>query len=417
MADAPIYLNPSNPQNVIQWGERVYYFNSHRQGGDYAWHTDNLQKAPGSPSAEQINTNWTFAGQWQPSGKPTVIDIKLKTNKSNTVDIVLTPGSQTGTDFEAENMLVYQRAWGGWPKAVNAIKVDYTKTLTGAEKKAIREDSMHIDATIDNGATTKEIKHLVSAYKQTHNRNYLAAAEKGIRYLLKAQDAVGGWPQYYPDSALYRSQITFNDDAMVNVLNVLQDVVEGKNGFETVDHVLVWPAERAVQKGIECILSTQIKVEGKLTAWCTQYDKQTLQPAKARNFELPSISGNESVGIVRFLMRVKDPLPDVRQSVVAAVNWLDLVKIEGYKYIDIAAPNEPNGKDRVISPEPGSTIWARFYEIGTNRPMFAGRDSQKKYNVAEIENERRTGYAWYGTWPQKLLKTEYPAWVKRVSLK
>jgi hypothetical protein len=32
--------------------------------------------------------------------------------------------------------------------------------------------------------------------------------------------------------------------------------------------------------------------------------------------------------------------------------------------------------------------------------------------VKEIESERRNGYAWYGTWPEKLLKTEYPAWAK-----
>lgn len=417
MADAPIYLNPSKPQNVIQWGERVYYFNSHRQGGDYAWHADNLKNAPGSPSPEYINAKWTFAGQWQPSDKPTIIDAKLKTSKSNRIDLIPIPGSQTGTDFQAENMLVYQRAVGGWPKAVYGIKVDYTKTLTEAEKNGIRADSMHIDATIDNSATTKEIKYLVKAYKQTNNHNYLVAVEKGIRYLFKAQDEAGGWPQYYPDSALYRSQITFNDDAMVNVLDVLQDVVEGKNGFETVDRSFLSTAELAVAKGIQCILNTQISANGKLTAWCTQYNKRTLQPEKARNFELPSISASESVGIIRFLMRIKDPSSRVRQSVAAAIRWLDLVKIEGYKYIDIVAPYEPNGKDRVIVPEPGSTIWARFYEIGTNRPFFSGRDSQKKYTVTEIENERRTGYAWYGTWPQKLLKAEYPEWERRVALR
>jgi hypothetical protein len=42
-----------------------------------------------------------------------------------------------------------------------------------------------------------------------------------------------------------------------------------------------------------------------------------------------------------------------------------------------------------------SPLWARFYEIGTNRPVFAGRDGVIKYNMAEIEQERRTLYAWY----------------------
>lgn len=410
MADAPVYLNPSHPQNIIQWGHRVYFYHSHKEGGDYAWHADNLQTAEGSPTADEINSNWTFAGKWQPSQKPTVINASVKETKlNNTIALA----DESGIDAIAENMLVYQRAAGGWPKAVNEVKVDYTKSLTGAEKKAIRNDSMHIDATIDNNATTREIRYLVKACKQTRNKAYLAAAEKGIRYCLKAQYANGGWPQYYPDSALYRSQITFNDDAMVNVLNVLQDIIESKNDFDEIDRSYVPQVKDAVQRGIECILRTQLLVNGKITAWCAQYNKKSFLPEMARKFELVSISGNESVEIVRFLMRIKDPSPKIKEAIASAVAWFDTVKIPGYKYVDVAAPNEPKGKDRVLLPDAGSTVWARFYEIGTNRPLFSGRDSIKKYDVKEIEVERRTGYGWYGTWPEKLLKQEYPEWAKK----
>ncbi len=384
MADAPVYLNPSNPQNIIRWGQRVYFYNCHRDGTDYPWYADNLTQAEGSPTAAEIDLNWTFAGKWKPSAAT--------------------------SDPVADNMLVYQRAIGGWPKALNEVKVDYNQQLSGQEKKDIRADSLHNDATIDNQATTREIRYLVKAYRQTDNPLYLYAAEKGIRYLLMAQNMAGGWPQYYPDSSSYRSQITYNDDAMINVLNVLQDLVEKKNGFEVVNPSLVPQAQQAVQRGIQCILATQIIVKGKLTAWCAQYNKRTLQPEMARKFELVSISGFESVGIVRFLMRIKNPSPAVRKAINAAVDWLEAVKIKGYRYVDIVAPHEPKGKDRIIEPDPESTIWARFYEIGTNRPFFSGRDSNKKYSVAEIEVERRTGYAWYGTWPGKLLNTEYPAW-------
>jgi len=55
MADEPIYLNVSKPQNTILWGHRVYYSNCHREGGDYAWFADNLQQAVGSPTASSIN--------------------------------------------------------------------------------------------------------------------------------------------------------------------------------------------------------------------------------------------------------------------------------------------------------------------------------------------------------------------------
>jgi PelA/Pel-15E family pectate lyase len=415
MADVPVYLNPSNPQNNIQWGHRVYFYNSHKEGGDYAWHANNLQTAEGAPTAEKITLEWTFAGKWHPSTKRTLPDVTEKFTSEATLSgrSPIRSSISSRVDSIAENMLVYQRAIGGWPKAVNEIKVDYKKLLSDAEKKSIRADSMRIDATIDNSATIREIRYLVKAFKQTQNQAYITSAEKGIRYFLKAQNANGGWPQYYPDSALYRSQITYNDDAMMNVMNILQDIIEKKNDFEVVDASLVPQITTAVERGIQCILKTQIVVDGKLTVWCAQYNKKTLQPEMARKFELVSLSGSESVGITRFLMRIKNPSSQVKQAIVAAVAWFDLVKISGYKYGDIAAPDQPKGKDRLPQADPNSTIWARFYEIGTNRPFFSGRDSEKKYDVREIEHERRTGYAWYGTWAEKLLKTEYPAWAKK----
>lgn len=319
-------------------------------------------------------------------------------------------------DFKAENMLLYQRAIGGWPKAVNEIKVDYTKQLSAAEKKALLSDSLHNDATIDNNATTREIRYLVKAFKQTKNQQYLKSAEKGIRYYLMAQNKAGGWPQYFPDSSSYRGQITYNDNAMMNVLNVLQDLIDRKNDFDVMDTTYLPATKEAISRGVDCILLTQIPANGKLTGWCAQYNNKTLKPEMARKYELPSLSGNESVAIVRFLMRIKNPSEKIKQSIKAAVEWLEQVKVVGYKYVDIDSSTEPNGKDRVIKKDVHSIIWARFYEIETNRPFFSGRDTQIKCQVSEIEVERRTGYSWYGTWPEKLLKTDYPEWKRRLHL-
>ncbi len=56
------------------WGERAYFYNCHRDGGDYAWQTNNLSSAPGAPKPEQITAAWTFAGKWDPERKtgPTI---------------------------------------------------------------------------------------------------------------------------------------------------------------------------------------------------------------------------------------------------------------------------------------------------------------------------------------------------------
>ena len=48
------------------WGERAYFYNCHRDGGDYAWHRDNLSSATYSPAPGQITAAWTFAGKWDP---------------------------------------------------------------------------------------------------------------------------------------------------------------------------------------------------------------------------------------------------------------------------------------------------------------------------------------------------------------
>lgn len=52
------------PRN--RWGERSFYFNTHRAGGDYAWHADNLAAAPVPPAPDQVNASWTFGRTWDP---------------------------------------------------------------------------------------------------------------------------------------------------------------------------------------------------------------------------------------------------------------------------------------------------------------------------------------------------------------
>ena len=61
-------------------------------------------------------------------------------------------------------------------------------------------------------------------------------------------------------------------------------------------------------------------------------------------------------------------------------------------------------------PAPGSSpLWARFYETGTDRPIFGDRDQSIHDDVNEISLERRNGYAWYGEGPKRALD-QYDIW-------
>lgn len=318
-------------------------------------------------------------------------------------------------DSVAERMLLYQRVNGGWPQP-GGDPIKYENRLSKQVEDKLVADRGKLDATIDDGATTREINHLMAAYTKTKNAAYFRAAERGILYLLSAQNSAGGWPQFYPDSSSYHPLITYNDGAMVAVLWVMEHTANGTNGFGGVNKMLVVRAKEAVSRGVRCILKTQYRQQGKLTAWCAQHDQHTLLPAKARMFELPSLSGNETVGIIRFLMHLNAPSAEVKQAVSAAVAWLESVKLSGIALKDINDPTQPKGKDRVVVSDPNSTLWARFYDLDTNVPFFSGRDSARKKTMAEIENERRTGYAWYGNWPAQLLKKDYPNWLKKWGL-
>jgi PelA/Pel-15E family pectate lyase len=308
----------------------------------------------------------------------------------------------------ADNVVLYQRSSGGWPK-----NIDMGKPLSEDVRALILGQKKDTDSTIDNGATYTQLSFLARVYTAQHQERHREAFLKGFDFLLKAQYANGGWPQFYPNLNGYHKHITFNDGAMIGVMKLLRDVAAAKPAYGFVDEARRVSAANAVQKGIECILKTQVVVNGRRTVWCAQHDEVTLAPAPARKFEPASLSGGESVDIVRFLMSIKDPTPAVAEAVESAVKWFQGSELKGVKWVKKADASQPGGFDCVIVKDSESSVWARFYEIGSNRPIFAGREGVVKYDVAQIEHERRTGYEWYVDAPAKLLNKDYPSWRRR----
>jgi PelA/Pel-15E family pectate lyase len=85
-------------------------------------------------------------------------------------------------------------------------------------------------------------------------------------------------------------------------------------------------------------------------------------------------------------------------AIEAGVAWYRAAAITGIRV-------ETTDGDRVVISDPDAPlIWARFYDISTNRPIFAGRDGVIRASLAEIEKERRAGYAWYGAWGDAVLR-------------
>jgi PelA/Pel-15E family pectate lyase len=290
----------------------------------------------------------------------------------------------------AANILSFQSDQGSWPKNIDTTIQAYAG------------DRRRLQGTFDNGATFGELRFLARAYQATRNDLYRNAFLKGLDHVLKARYPTGGWPQLYPPGKGYHRHITFNDGAMVNILQFLCDVSSVAD-FSFVDQARQTAARRGFDSGIQCILKSQIKVNGVLTIWCAQHDEKTLEPRWGRSFEPPALTSAESAGIVRLLMNLDNPGPDIKAAIHGAARWFESAAIKGIRQVT------RNG-DKVIEANTNAPpLWARFYEIGSNRPIFCGRDGVIRYDLSHIEPERRNGYAWYGGWGTDVA-TRYARW-------
>lgn len=401
MADAPIYhVN----RDSLQWGHRIYYYNCKKKGTAFSWYKNNIEES----KIDLISKQSILQDRWH-NPIPYTKNFEYPIPGNNKL------GSIEIKDPKAERMLISQRDCGGWPKTLDGKTQPppYDSEWNETVNKKILEDKKLSDATIDNGATVREIKYLLEAYNKTKNSTYLSSAESGIKYLLEMQYPNGGFPQFYPSNKGYPGHITYNDDAMINALEVLNLASKGEGNYVNISDGIKNASKDAVDKGILCILNTQIKQKDRKTIWAAQYDKETLLPAKARAYEHPSFASKESVAIIEFLMKVENPTEDIKNAIVAGVHFLHDIKLEGTKYTKSYNKEEKKFDDTILTQDNGAKpIWARFYDLGSNIPIFSGRDGVIKYDIFEIEEERRRGYGWYGYWAEDLIEKKYPRWYK-----
>lgn len=267
----------------------------------------------------------------------------------------------------AENVLLYQKDNGGWMK-----NIEMHQPLTEAEKQEV-EAAKGEHSCLDNGATTTEMTFLAKVYSHIKDERYKAAFNRGLQCIMAAQYATGGWPQYWPLRGGYSDFITFNDDLMTNVLELLRKVYQDQGDFADItDETTAGNARTAFDKGLQCILDCQIDDEGTKSIWCAQHEGTTLLPAEGRPHELPSFSGMESARILTFLMSVSDPSDAVKQAVTAAAEWFDRHATLDKKVQDVKSNGET--VDREIVDAPGKHLWGRFMQL-------AGTTAQRAYDA------------------------------------
>jgi len=252
-----------------------------------------------------------------------------------------------------------QLAPGGW---------DYNIDFLGEAKWRYRhegpQDTTGSSAcTFDDDVTQGATRFLMAMDDVLKDESLHQAVQCALEFIMESQFENGAWPQWYPLKGGYSDMYTFNDAAINDCISTMLEAY-ARYGDERY--------LRSALKGGDFIIISQIAEPQ--PGWAQQYH-WNMSPGWARSFEPPAVCSSVTARNINSLLDLYlltgnesylSPIP-------AAVRWLNESQI---------------GKD----------LWARFYELGTNLPLYCDRDYKLTYNLSELSEERRKGYSWQGSY-------------------
>jgi PelA/Pel-15E family pectate lyase len=321
-----------------------------------------------------------------------------------------------------KNIVSFQTSSGGWSKNIDFANharhpgEHFTASNPSPDaptpSMAFEGDPLwHYVGTFDNHATTSQLRFLaklIICFGNAAPIEFSDAFQKGLEYVLSAQFPGGGWPQVWPLEGGYHDCISFNDDAIANILNLLLDIAMRQFEFGFVQEPLRERCDGALSAGVRNVLGTQIlDGGGHPTVWCQQYDPLTLEPSPGRQFEPVALCSAESAGLICFLIRLSKPSDAVVRAIRGAAEWFEKAAIFDREFKSTG----DDGRHLVSNPGSGP-IWSRFYDLSSGAPVFADRDGSVYQDLSLVSRERRDGYLWFSKAPRKALK-EYNAWLQR----
>lgn len=316
----------------------------------------------------------------------------------------------------ADNIISFQTPAGGWGKNQARDKEARLKgqsfIITDVNLNDTPENIvpkiMHYMGTFDNDATISELRFLAKIINNNKdNAKYIESFKKGLNYTLKAQYPNGGFPQVYPLEGGYHDSITYNDNAMIAIIEFMTEIVKTKD-YSFIDNSEKQKINIAISKSLECILKSQVIINGKKTIWGQQYDVLDLTPTSARNYEPISLSSSESGGILIYLMKIPTPDTRIKSAIKDGIDWLRTHSISNKSYERVG----DEGK-RLIDKPNAPLIWSRFYSIETQTPIFGDRGKEIFDDINDVSGGRRNGYSWFNSTAGKAIKYYDDVWSKQ----
>ncbi len=359
---------PSQQQARVAMHKAVQFFRQQASaGGGYVYQLSaDLSKREGEGKVGPT-TAWI-----EPPATPAVGSAYLNAYRSCGDPVLLQAAKET-----ADALIRGQLRSGGWDNSIEFdpdIRKKYAYRVDALTGKGLRNTT-----TFDDDKSQSVMRFLMQLDRELRfqDERLHEAVEYALHAVVKSQYACGAWPQRYsefPESdqatakqaslpnswsrtypgAQYGAFYTLNDNTMSDLIVTMLDAWEIYGDQRYL---------RAAEKGGDFFLLAQLPQPQ--PGWAQQYDRD-MHPAWARKFEPPAITGGESQGVMRTLMLL---YRRTAGQIADADRFLEPLPraIQYYRRSLL-----PDGR------------LARFYELGSNRPLYFTKDYQITYSPDDM---------------------------------
>ncbi|MFV2070059.1 MAG: pectate lyase [Pirellulales bacterium] len=285
----------------------------------------------------------------EPPGTPTVGLMLIKAYEVTGEDRYLTYADRVATA-----LVEGQLPCGGWHYFID-FDPDGTQAYydTFFSRQWGWQEYLHYynNATFDDDVTASATRFLLRLNRTPLASKYDAPLIRALDFVLRAQDAHGGWPQRFPPNGEftqhghpdYTSFSTFNDGVTANNIDLLLEASRQLGGTQY---------KKAARRGMDFYLVSQLPPPQ--AGWAQQYDRY-LKPGWGRPFEPPAVCSPQTMENVLDLIRFARCTGDRKylKPIPPALDWLE----EAERVTPFAKPY----------------THTCFYALKTNRPLFVRR--------------------------------------------
>lgn len=311
------------------------------RGGFCATYSEDLSKRYGEGFYELALPNEIFT---QYPGTPAMGELFLRAYKVTKDEYYLARA------YDAGKALAWgQRAEGGWDHLVDVSH--YHSHLKTIQRKSG-------NCNYDDNITQGVLSFLIDLDSYIDEPWLTESIDLALAFILKSQAENGAWPQWYPSIGSYHDYWTFNDDAMNNTVRVL---IKAHQVYDRKELLY------SINKAGEFIIEAQVSTSQ--PGWAQQYDHD-LKPGWGRRFEPPGVCSSVTASTIELLADIFLYTQNEKylKPIPAAIKWLESSKL-------------------------GDNLWARIYELKSNKPLYGQHDRRIHY----LASEGRTDYNFQGS--------------------